>query len=133
MMRKGIRRRKVIICKWRNMGANQYDEDGNEIEQSYYNENGELEWKEKSKYDEEGNKTEESSYNEDEKIRFKRKYQYDEDGNEIEQSYYYADGELGGKEKYQYQYDKLKNWIVNTTYVDDKISSITEREIEYYE
>ena len=63
----------------------------------------------------------------------KLKYQYDENGNKTESANYNADGEIEWKNKYQYEYDKLNNWIVKTTYVDDKLENIVERKIEYYD
>ena len=94
---------------------------------------GDLRTKYISKYNEDGNRTEETFYNADGELGGKYKYQYDEDGNITESTSYNADGEIDMKSKYQYEYDKLKNWIVKTTYKDDKLTEIIEREIEYYE
>ena len=86
-----------------------------------------------TKYNVDGNRTETSIYNADGELDSKYKFQYDKDGNETENSSYNADGELDRKYKLQYEYDKLKNWIVKTEYIDDKLTTITKREIEYYE
>ena len=65
---------------------------------------------------------------------WKFKTKSDEVGNVTESTYYNADGEVTRKFKTKYgEFDNLKNWIVRTKYMDDKLKSITEREIEYYE
>jgi antitoxin component YwqK of YwqJK toxin-antitoxin module len=109
-----------------------YDEDGNQTELTSYNSDGELEGKAKLKYDEDGNETEWTSYDKDGELEWKYKYKYDEDGNQTESTSYDKDGELEWKYKYKYEFDKENNWIVETTYTDDKPFSITERKIEYY-
>ena len=113
-------------AKWK------YDEDGNKTEETSYNSDGELEAKAKHKYDEDGNQTERTSYDKDGELRWKDKYKYDEDGNQTEWTSYDKDGELEWKYKYKYEFDKENNWIVETTYTDDKPFSITERKIKYY-
>ena len=94
---------------------------------------GDLRTKDISKYDEDGNMNENTYYNADGELIWKNNYQYDEDGNRTESTSYNADGELNWNYKYQYEYDKIKNWIVRTEYIDDILESIIEREIEYYE
>jgi hypothetical protein len=109
-----------------------YDENGNNTETTYYNVDGEMTNKDKYKYDEDGNNTETTYYNVDGEMINKNKYQYDDDGNKTEWVLSNSDG-LEVKYKFQHDvFDKLKNWTVGTTYLDDKIKNITEREIEYY-
>ena len=95
-------------------------------------EKGDLNLKEKSKFNEDGNETEFTSYNSDGELIFKFKYKYDKDGNKTEETWYDKDGELERKYKNKYEFDKENNWIVQTIYEDEKATSITEREIEYY-
>ena len=60
------------------------------------------------------------------------KSKFNKDGNKTEETWYDKDGELYWKYKYKYEFDKENNWIVQTIYEDEKATSITEREIEYY-
>ena len=50
-----------------------------------------------------------------------------------EEASYDENGELNTMEQYKYEYDKLNNWIVKTTYEENILDGLTEREIEYYE
>ena len=59
-----------------------YNENGNKIENNYYNSDGSLGFKNTYKYDENGNNIEECRY-EDGKIEYKITYKYDEKGNKI--------------------------------------------------
>ena len=120
---KGDLRQKKII---------KYDEDGNITELTAYLADWEIDFKFKHQYDEDGNMTEETSCYADGELDSKTKYQYDEDGNMIGKSY--AGWLFNDDDRtYQYEYDKLKNWIVRTEYIDDILEFIIEREIEYYE
>ena len=71
-------------------------------------------------------------YNEDGEIFITTKNKYNEDGDITEFTFSKVDFEVVTKHQYN-EYDKLNNWILRTNYKDDKLSSITEREIEYYE
>ncbi|MDD4149080.1 MAG: hypothetical protein PHE33_03540 [Bacteroidales bacterium] len=58
---------------------------------------------------------------------------YDKNGNIIYSSIKYpAKSELSSEMKYEYVYDTNKNWIKQSISLDEKVSSVVEREIEYY-
>ena len=58
---------------------------------------------------------------------------YDENGNIIYSSINYLDKpELSSDMKYEYVYDTNKNWIKQSISLDEKVSSVVVREIEYY-
>ena len=65
-----------------------FNNDGNKIEESHYDSDGELFSKSKYTYDEKGNIIEDSSYDSDGGLKWKWKYTYDEKGNKIENRLY---------------------------------------------
>ena len=112
----------------------EFDKDGNKTETTFYNADGEMTSKWKYEFYKDGNMTETTVYNADGEITNKYKYEFDKDGNKTETTFYNADGEMTNKWKGQYdKFDKIKNWIVRTEYINDILKNIKEREIEYYE
>ena len=79
---------------------NKYNKDGNLIEIAFYDEDGELYYKIKSKYDD-GNLIESASYYDEGELISKFKFKYD-DGNIIGSTEYDDDGELTAEWKYKY-------------------------------
>lgn len=61
-------------------------------------------------------------------------YIYDQYENLLEITLFDANGITTESHSFSYQYDKMNNWIIQTTYTgtDKKIVSVTERIIEYY-
>ena len=110
-----------------------FDDNGNLMELNNYDSNGQLNYRVKSQYDNNENITEQSWYYADGELTKDIKFQYDKHRNATEISYYKSDGELDIKYNYQYEYDGENNWILKTSYANDKVQDITEREIEYYE
>ena len=101
-----------------------FNNDGNKIEESRYDSDGELEWKSKYTYDEKGNKIEEIRYNSD-KYLLKHKYIYDEKGNLLGINLYDSDGEFLSKSKYTY--DKKDNIIEERLY---NVNNVLEEPME---
>jgi hypothetical protein len=112
-----------------------YDEKGNKIERNSYYADGSLSHKVTYKYDEKGYMIESNRYNyKGNKGSFDSKdtYKYDEKGNKIESNFYDAEGSLFYKYTYKYEFDKIGNWIKQTTITDGKPTELNERVIEYY-
>ena len=93
---------------------NEFNNDGNMIEQNRYDSDGELESKRKYTHDENGNMIEMNWYDSDGELWVKWKCTYDENGNMIEERKYDSDGEL--MEKYTYTYDENGNIIEERKY-----------------
>ena len=110
-----------------------YDDDGNRIEGTIYDEEGELAAKLKNKYDDDGNMIEEKQYDKEGELTYKWEYEYDDDGNPIEEKHTDYLSDTKEKTTYEYEeYDKKGNWTKRIWYRDDKPYRIEEREIEYY-
>lgn len=58
---------------------------------------------------------------------------YDKNDNVTEKRIYYSENVLAYLVIYKYEYDKQKNWIKSTKYIDNIPYEIIERNIEYYE
>ena len=139
----------------------EFNEDGNKFEETWYDEEGELTSKWKFEYDDDGNQIEETQYKEEGELAARWKYKYDDDGNLVEETWYYEEGELPDKYEYKYdddgndiemkltyyirdkkttviftyeyeEYDKKGNWTKKIIYRDDEPYEIEERDIEYY-
>jgi YD repeat-containing protein len=120
------------------------DNSGSIIETSCYT-GGHLEWKIDHSYDSNGNVTETHKYflygslnGDTERITFR----YDTLGNITEETCYNSDGLVVYSFTYNYiDFDKIGNWInrhkfissATPDFIDHHLSSITEREIEYYQ
>lgn len=111
-----------------------YEDNGNLLEEnSYWSNNGNLKTRDIYKYDENGNRIERVTYDSDGNVSSKLTLKYDEAGNEIESTNYIVDGSLEFVSSYKYdQYDEKGNWQRQLCYGRDKISWVTQREIEYY-
>ena len=72
----------------------EYDNQGEMVKRTIYNENGAIDSWYEIVYDADGNRLENTSYNGDGTISNRFKYTYDADGNEIERNVYNADGTL---------------------------------------
>ncbi len=76
--------------------------DGNRIEGSIYNADGNLDSKYTSKYDKDGNRIEISFYDADDSLVSRGKYKFDKDGNGIESKMFNPDGSLHSKVTFKY-------------------------------
>lgn len=54
----------------------------------------------------------------------------DKNGNIIEEKYFKSDGSIDGNSTYKYEYDKMGNWIKQSSFNDGKSKNIIERVIE---
>lgn len=136
---------------------NQYDEVGNMVLMTI--EDLKREWTHKTtyKYDDNGNAIEMFKYNPARKTTDKRTYKFDEEGNEIEQElirengdytkfvseydqmgnllemyWYDKAGTLTDQTSFTYEYDNHANWTTKTRGSNGKVTSVWEREIEYW-
>jgi hypothetical protein len=136
-----------------------YDKNGNVSECFYFDAKGLFQYKEVSKYDVKGKLVEtidcnsdnsmNSKYiysyenggqkmeikliNKDNSIRSIQRNIYDENGNLMENNNIDEKGTITTKRVAQYQnFDEYKNWKKQVWFHDDKVSLITEREIEYF-
>lgn len=116
-------------CVFTNKKSNEYDENGNLIEQKYYDEKGNLEFIYKYVYDENNNEIE-NIFTKDNTIK-KNKRTIDKFGNCIEGIEYHNDIQKN-KFKNTFSYDKKGNWTQRIHLNEDIVNSIVERKIEYY-
>lgn len=108
-----------------------YNEKGEEIEIARYDADGVLNVQEVKTYDADGNCTSEQVLNADGELVRGVKYSFDEMGNilSLEQMF----GERQGTETvYRYKYDDNKNWLQREDVVDERLTYVIEREIDYY-
>lgn len=112
--------------------VNKYNE-GRKIEEDLYSE-GEFARKWRYTYDKKGNKIEATAYTPDGVVDDKVVYQYDDKDNIVGEWNCYDDSCSNRIYTYKYtKYDAKGNWIERLEYFSEKLSSITEREIEYYQ
>ena len=104
-----------------------YDANGNRTEFIWYL-NGQFDSIYKYKYDENGNNVEESRYEEDGDIMYKNVFKYDSKGNLFEKYAYDSDGKL--EEKTVNKYDYRGNLISRVIYDSDTDASF-DRRFEY--
>lgn len=110
-----------------------YDEEGNLLEDTFFQLDGSSEGTTTYEYDEEGNLLEKITCNSDGSIERKITYDYDEEGNEIEMITRPAwDGSFQYKTTSEYEYDKEKNWTRKISFTNDVAKAIIERDFEYY-
>ena len=117
-----------IFVKYTYTYENEYDEEGNRIENIRCNSDGEIEWKSTYEYDEEGNLIEKIDYRNDGSGLFNLKftYEYDEEGNIRYEIKYDEDGNADLTEyHYTYKYDgDWPNQVEKITYnADGTVSS----------
>ncbi len=108
-----------------------YDKNGNEIVQNGYSTTDSLPFKCTSqKYDKHGNLIEKDEYIQKGKsnLQYKITYTYDLFGNEIE----VQDTDHDKKYTYKFNYDIQRNWTNKTGYNKDEKFFTKQREIEYY-
>jgi len=94
-----------------------FNNNGNKIEENYYEADGSLKNKQIYKYDDNGNMFEENYYEADGSLGYKKIYKYDDKGNMFEGYSYEADGSLGSK--FIYKYDDNRNKIEDHIYKAD--------------
>jgi hypothetical protein len=112
----------------------EYDEEGNQVESTAYNSDGNISWKSTYEYDEEGNQVESIFSWPEEVIYYKHTYEYDEEGNKVASTAYNSDGSVDGKSTYVYdEYDNKGNWTRYIEFEDGVANGIKEREFEYYD
>ena len=107
-----------------------YDRNGNNIEFSDYNKEGEIQWKSQTTYEEKGVMSESKSYDRGDSLRWITKYEYDNNDQLIKNSVYNLDGEL--QMYWVYEYDKEGNMIQITqkNAQEDKIQKMTKRKYD---
>lgn len=114
--------------------SNKYDENGNDIEWSFYLSSGKLMNKVTYKFDDKGNKTEDNIV---ESLAIiaggKTIYEYDNNNNMTGAKSYEPNGSLSGESHHDYKnYDVNGNWTMQITYYNEKLEEVIERTIEYY-
>ncbi len=114
-----------------------YDVNGNTLEETEIDSEGNIRSKIICKYDSEGNNIEKittTNYGEDNITENKVENKYDKNGNivETEDSWKTRNYNKVVKYKYTYEFDKVGNWVKQTEFKDDKKSHELERTIEYY-
>jgi len=139
--------------------TSKYNDQGNLLEEKYIGSNGNILNKQICKYDSIGNRLEMDMYrsvSRDSSVnRITQKFTYKNDakGRQIERNSYGSGSSLTDKFTYKYdtkgnlvesynfslkntykydKYDKTGNWLRQIVFVDDKLSTINEREIVYY-
>ena len=103
----------VLITKY----IYRYDDNGNHIEDDWYDADGKLKLKYLFKYDDRGNRIERVQYDADGKLIGKLLPKYDDRGNQIEKASYDADDKLEWKNPYKYKYDDNGNMTEQVEYV----------------
>jgi hypothetical protein len=111
----------------------QYDLKGNKIEEYNYDAAGTMFMKVLSKFDGKGNRIVKDSYNEFGSLFLKCNSKFDNEGHEVEAKEYDSHHGLKFTTTYDYQdTDNSGNWLKRTTYKNDEVTVINDREIEYY-
>ena len=88
-----------------------YDDNGNRIEGSIYDSNGDFGSKYTFKYDGNGNQIERAEYDTNGNLKIKAIYKYDVNGNQTEKIRYDSNGIFGSKYTLKYESDKQNNYI----------------------
>jgi hypothetical protein len=110
-----------------------YDNSGKVIEDNSYGGDGKLQKKFTYTYDDRGNKIETNRFDSNGNPERKTLCNYDAQNNPLEEVSTKPDQTVLKKVNFSYEYDAHNNWIVKTTFVEDKPVNILEREIVYYE
>ncbi len=114
--------------------TSEFDTKGNEMKSSVFNSDGKLENKYTAEYDDKGNRIKLNLYNSDDELLQKWTYdEYDDKGNLIKEKQYTTDKELENEVRYEYEFDDKENWIQQIIFINDKATTIVEREIKYYD
>jgi len=109
------------------------DKFGNKIEEYFTNLEDKTSSKETYKYDDKRNVIEYKKFNSNGGLKSKETTKFDENGYKIEECKYNSNGILFSKTTYKYEEcDETGNWTKQTEYLNDRLISIIEREIEYY-
>ena len=108
------------------------DKEGNVLEHIKYDNKGDITRKYNYKY-ELNNKVEFISYDKDGEVKRKRTFEYDDFNNAIKQVEFNKGSENEKTTTYTYEYDAYYNWIRRVTIENEIPTSITEREILYYD
>jgi hypothetical protein len=116
-------------CVFTSKKTNEYDENGNLIEEKNYDEKGNLEFIYKYVYDEKHNEIE-KTFSKDNTIT-KNTRTLDNFDNCIE-DIEYSNDILKTKFTFNFRYDKKGNWIQRINRNNDIVSVITDRQIKYY-
>lgn len=106
------------------------DKNGNKIKSSIYDSAGKLIVVNKDEY-ENNNRIKSKTYNENGALDYFWTYQHDDFGNEIIEKSYNNKDILEDKIEYQYEYDSYNNWINKTKFLNDTLTMIFERKIQY--
>jgi len=111
-----------------------YDDKGTLTEKKGHKPDGSIEHSETFIYDDKGNIIEMNLFDPIGRLRNVSIYKYDDQGKLIEKEGYNTDGSLAYNVTFTYNetVDKHGNWLIVTVFQDEKPTSITEREIEYY-
>jgi hypothetical protein len=110
-----------------------YDWRGNKAEEHDYDASGTEFQKVSFRYDGRGNRINKDCFNEYGALFLKCNYKFDADGNEIEAKEY--DSHHGLRFVITYEYsddDNMGNWLTRSTYKNDNLFAIVQREIAYY-
>ncbi|MCW3123392.1 MAG: hypothetical protein JWQ38_2884 [Flavipsychrobacter sp.] len=109
-----------------------FDEHKNEIEEKDYYSDGALAGRITFSYPEKSKQVDMNFYDEKGSLNVKRTILFDEKQNAIELN----ETEGGTSNKYTCKYDSLDekgNWRKRTTFLNDQVSDVTEREIQYFQ
>lgn len=113
--------------------TSKFDEKGNQIEYVFFNPRENWKNKETYEYDKKGNQIGGNYYDSSGRLTNKITYKYDEKGNQIEFRYCNSDGKLKNKYTYKYNdFDKEGNWRKKVEFTNNKPTLIIEKKIEYY-
>lgn len=126
---------KVVVSKGDNDFVDNYvyNEKGYYIEQKSYDSKGDLYKIHEYEYDENGNGIKTIIYDGNGSLNLKLDIFYNAAGEQIKSLVYNSAEELITTLTYEYELDKINNWIESKLLYDEKIFSITDRYIEYYE
>lgn len=109
-----------------------FDKNGHLKLHALYSGDKSLEFKKCYKYNNKGDQIEEKNYDAQNELYIKTISEYDEKGNRTELNEYVGSGDLSSKTIYQYIFDKEGNWVKMTAIGEGKANFTIEREIEYY-
>ena len=98
----------------------EYDEAGNEVKRTYYDENGNIDSYYESEYGEAGNKVKRTWYDENRNI--ESCYEYDEAGNGVKSTWYDENGNINHYS--ESEYNEAGNKVKSTSYAYDENGNI---------
>ncbi|WP_347218555.1 hypothetical protein [Chryseobacterium sp.] len=112
----------------------QYSSDQKITEEKRFDSSGTLNSKIIKKFDKKDNLIEKLEYkgSDAKDLAFKVLYKYNDKNHLVEITKYNNDGSIKYKDSLKYLYDKTGNWIKKTEFSNNKISTVTERKIEYF-